>query len=237
MVKPVAVARPTGARLFGKAPRDKPPRMSAASRASVTPPPGPQPGGLALAAQQPGAEDEVPNAQETPEVGTLAHAQPLDDARGRRDQRQPEPQANPTHRSRQPVLVHRASSFSADRRLRHCIPGGPRDAIPDGAMGALRPATRSIRYVRRCTEVYIPHTDTHGPTPRAILGVNPQVTAGHHRLRGDGPSRGLRHLIGRGNLRKTPRVTLGARPFGVWVRESERLSYVGPDLLPLPGAV
>ncbi len=33
----MAVARPIGARLFGKAPRDAPPRMSTASKASAIP--------------------------------------------------------------------------------------------------------------------------------------------------------------------------------------------------------
>ena len=87
MAKPVALARPTGARPFGKTPRDKPPRMSAASRASANPRALSQV--ASLSAQQPGAEDEVPSAQEATEVGPLAHAKPLDGARGRRDQRQP----------------------------------------------------------------------------------------------------------------------------------------------------
>ncbi|MDF3018218.1 MAG: hypothetical protein K0R44_3443 [Thermomicrobiales bacterium] len=58
-----------------------------------------------FAAQQPDAEDEVPRTQEAAQVGTLAHAQLLGGARGGRDQRQPEPHANPAHRPRKPVLV------------------------------------------------------------------------------------------------------------------------------------
>ena len=76
-------ARGRGEAYGGSAPReDAEGRATQEERRveGVRHPPGPQPGDLALAAQQPGAEDEVPSAQEAPEVETLAPAQPLDGA-------------------------------------------------------------------------------------------------------------------------------------------------------------